>query len=202
MSKTNKILIVGLGNPGENFENTKHNFGFIIVDNFQKKYDFPEFKEDKKLKAQISEKNILGKKVLLAKPLTFMNNSGDSVQVLVKKELNQKNVSGFLLVIHDDLDIKFGEIKIVKNRGSAGHKGVESIMKKIKTQDFARIRLGIGQENKKRITNKQKIKEFVLSSFSQKQKKTLNRVIAKSIEAINIFIKEGLNKAMNEINKG
>jgi PTH1 family peptidyl-tRNA hydrolase len=202
MSKTNKILIVGLGNPGENFENTKHNFGFIIVDNFQKKYDFPEFKEDKKLKAQISEKNILGKKVLLAKPLTFMNNSGDSVQVLIKKELNQKNISESLLVIHDDLDIKFGEIKIVKNRGSAGHKGVESIMKKIKTQDFIRIRLGIGQENKKRITNKQKIKEFVLSPFSQKQKKILNRVIAKSIEAINIFIKEGLNKAMNEVNKG
>jgi PTH1 family peptidyl-tRNA hydrolase len=202
MSKTNKILIVGLGNPGENFENTKHNFGFIIVDNFQKKYDFPEFKEDKKLKAQISEKNILGKTVLLAKPLTFMNNSGDSVQVLVKKELNQKNISESLLVIHDDLDIKFGEIKIVKNRGSAGHKGVESIMKKIKTQDFIRIRLGIGQENKKRITNKQKIKEFVLSPFSQKQKKILNRVIAKSIEAINIFIKEGINKAMNEVNKG
>lgn len=202
MSKTNKILIVGLGNPGENFENTKHNFGFIIVDNFQKKYDFPEFKEDKKLKAQISKKNILGKTVLLAKPLTFMNNSGDSVQVLVKKELNQKNISESLLVIHDDLDIKFGEIKIVKNRGSAGHKGVESIMKKIKTQDFIRIRLGIGQENKKRITNKQKIKEFVLSPFSQKQKKVLNRVIAKSIEAINIFIKEGLNKAMNEVNKG
>jgi PTH1 family peptidyl-tRNA hydrolase len=202
MSKTNKILIVGLGNPGKSFENTKHNFGFIILDNFQKKYDFPEFKEDKKLKAQISEKNILGKKVLLAKPLTFMNNSGDSVQVLVKKELNQKNVSESLLVIHDDLDIKFGEIKIVKNRGSAGHKGVESIMKKIKTQDFTRIRLGIGQENKKRITNKQKIKEFVLSPFSQKQKKILNRVIAKSIEAINIFIKEGPNKAMNEVNKG
>jgi len=133
-------IIVGLGNPGKKFEKTRHNLGFMVLDKFSRKNKFPKFKMQKEFLAEISEKKIGKEKIILAKPQTFMNNSGKSVKILTRTfNLEPKN----LFVIHDDLDIPFGKIKISFGRGSAGHRGVQSIIDEIGTRDFVRFRIGI-----------------------------------------------------------
>ncbi|MBU1014916.1 aminoacyl-tRNA hydrolase, partial [Patescibacteria group bacterium] len=142
-------LIVGLGNPGKQYEGTRHNAGFMALDAFAAEHGFPEFKLSKKYSALVSEgslQEILApSKVVLAKPQTFMNNSGRAVRsLLAKLDLAEAKPSlANLVVVHDDIDIPFGEIRVVQNRGSAGHKGVESIMQELGTKDFTRIRIGI-----------------------------------------------------------
>ncbi|MFA5355547.1 MAG: aminoacyl-tRNA hydrolase, partial [Candidatus Paceibacterota bacterium] len=137
------FLITGLGNPGEKYKNTWHNMGFLALDAFAKENDFPEFELKKILKAEISEKEVNGEKVILAKPQTFMNLSGETVGLLIK-HYKTKN----LIVLHDDIDLPFGKLRIARNRGAAGHKGIESVVKVIKTKDFLRIRMGIQPEKK------------------------------------------------------
>ena len=115
-------IIIGLGNPGEQYKNTRHNVGFMAIDKFAEIDNFPEFKLQKKLNSLVSEKE----NVLLVKPQTFMNESGKAVKEIFKNR-EIKN----LIIIHDDIDLPVGKIKIIKERGSAGHKGVESIIKAI-----------------------------------------------------------------------
>jgi len=183
-------IIVGLGNPGKKFEKTRHNLGFMVLDKFSRKNKFPKFKMQKEFLAEISEKKIEKEKIILAKPQTFMNNSGKSVKILTRTfNLEPKN----LFVIHDDLDIPLGKIKISFGRGSAGHRGVQSIIDEIGTRDFVRFRIGIGRANNR--------KDFVLQKFSKKEKKVLKEVIELTCQAIKIAIKEGIEKAMNEFNK-
>lgn len=130
------LFIVGLGNPGEKYKNTRHNIGFRVIDEFREKNNFSEFRISQKFNAEISKGEIAGQSVILAKPQTFMNNSGKAVKSLLRN----------LFVIHDDIDLPLGKIKIVKNRGSAGHKGVESIIKELGTKNFIRFRIGISPE--------------------------------------------------------
>ena len=169
------FLIVGLGNPGEKYSWTRHNFGFKVVDKFQRKYNFPDFKFLKRADSLVSKKKFSGKTVILAKPQTFMNNSGDAVSgLLAKYKLSFEN----LLIVHDDIDLPIGKIKISKNRSSAGHKGVESIIEKIGTKDFIRIRLGIlstfeGSE-------KLLVEKFVLEKFSKEEKKIVDETAEKA----------------------
>ncbi len=139
------------------------------------------------------------KNVILAKPTTFMNESGKAVKLLVTRySLPVTN----LFVIHDDIDLPLGEIRIAKNRGAAGHKGVESIIKELKTKDFARIRIGIKpMSNKQRTMNNINVEKFVLEKFSKDEEKIVEEVIKKTAEAIEFTLKEGLEKAMNEYNK-
>ena len=182
------IIVIGLGNPGEKFENTRHNAGFMSVDFFAKKNDFPVFDLSKKHESLISEKG----EIILVKPETFMNKSG----VAVKKIMAQ-NKKADLLVIHDDIDLPLGKIKIVKNRGSAGHKGVESIIKAVGNKNLARIRVGIAP-----LKGKAKTPEsFVIKKFTEEEQKTINKTIKKISDTINVFINEGIEKAMNEYNK-
>ena len=185
------IIIIGLGNPGEQYKNTRHNVGFIAVDEFAKKNNFPEFKLQKKSNALISE-NIMGTEaVVLAKPQTFMNESGKSVkQLTAHTEEKMAN----LVIIHDDIDLPVGKIKIIKDRGSAGHKGVESIIKAIGNDGLIRIRIGIGSENK------QEAIKIVLKNFSKDEQSLIDQAIQKTVEALNLFITEGLEKTMNEYN--
>jgi PTH1 family peptidyl-tRNA hydrolase len=165
------ILIVGLGNPGKKYEKTRHNVGFMAID---------------KLKLL----NI--KKVILAKPKTFMNESGKEVKKIIKNlKLKIKN----LIVIHDDLDLSLGRIKISVNRGAAGHKGVESIIKELGTKNFIRFRIGI-----KSISNF-KTQNFVLSKFTKQEEKIVKEVIKKTAEAIEFAIIYGIEKAMNKYNQ-
>lgn len=201
----NMILIIGLGNPGKKYEKTRHNVGFKAVTAFQVKNGFSDFKFSKKLKAEISEGILDSKKIVLAKPQTFMNLSGKAIKLLIQKRLKKavaelRRMPDFLWIIHDDIDLPFGKIKIVKSRGAAGHKGVESIIRELKTKDFVRFRIGIKPINsEQRTTNN--IEKFVLQKFNKEEEKIVKEVIRKTVEAIEIALKDGLEKAMNEFNK-
>lgn len=187
-------IIIGLGNPGEKFKNTKHNAGFLVLDEFAKQNNFDDFKLSKKFFAQVSESQTNNNKIILAKPETFMNESGKSAQKIIA---NYKLNSNDLLIIHDDIDLTLGTIKIAKNRGSAGHKGVESVVKEIGTQDFTRIRIGIKPENE---VVKVKAKETVLKKFSAEQQKLFLQAIKKASTMLNYYLTWGLEKTMNEFN--
>lgn len=179
------ILIIGLGNPGEQYKNTRHNVGFLTLDKFAEKNNFPDFALNKKAQALLSEEN----GVLLAKPQTFMNESGKTARELVKN-IPVENI----IVVHDDIDLEIGKIKIVSERGSAGHKGVESIIQNIGNEGLIRFRIGIASKENV------EAKEVVLKKFSTEEQKIIDESIEKTCEALNVFIKEGLEKAMNEYN--
>jgi PTH1 family peptidyl-tRNA hydrolase len=180
------IAIIGLGNPGEEYKNTRHNVGFMAIDKFAKENSFGEFKLEKKFEAEISKQG----KVLLAKPQTFMNNSGKSA-----KKIKAINKTAIFMILHDDVDLPIGKIKIVKERGSAGHKGVESVIKAIGNKGLLRIRIGVGG---KKSADAMKI---VLKSFTPAEQVLIKKTIAKVAKSIGLFIEEGIEKAMNEYNQ-
>lgn len=169
------ILIVGLGNPGSQYKYTYHNLGFEVIDAFLKKHEFPQFRESKKCSSLISEKE----DVILAKPQTFMNRSGVAVQCLMKKH-NPKS----LIVIHDEIDLPQEQVRVAQNKGAAGHKGVQSIITELGTQDFLRIRIGIQPESGK----PEGIEDFVLKKY---KKEEFNGSIEESLSLIKeILFKE------------
>jgi len=188
------MLLVGLGNPGKEYENTPHNAGFMALDEFAQKNNFPEFMLNKKSNSLTSESIIEGQKVVLAKPQTFMNNSGPAVRILTK---NYKLKTTNLVVIHDDIDLPFGQMKISVGSGSGGHKGVESIIKELGTQDFGRIRIGIQPADGK----PEYVEEFVLQQFSQAERAALEQTMGNACSALDSILREGIEKAMNEYNK-
>ena len=188
------ILIVGLGNPGEKYKNTRHNIGFRILDKFLKESNFSKFKLSKKFYSLISEGEIAKRKVLLAKPQTFMNNSGKAIKALITY---YKLPTTNLIVVHDDIDLPLGKIKIVKNRGSAGHKGVESIIKEIGTKNFIRFRIGI-QPKRGKPKNPER---FVLQKFTKAEEKIVKEIVEKSCTALKVALKERIEKTMTKFNK-
>lgn len=172
-----KILILGLGNPGKKFERTRHNVGFRMIEKIRKEWKFFPFKVFKDMVAEISEGKIGEKKIILAKPKTFMNESGKVAKRLIENyEIQNQN----FWVIHDDLDIFLGKFKISFGKGSAGHKGVQSIIDELKTKEFFRIRIGIFPEEKKRKLER----DFVLKNFKREEEKILKGVFEKAIEAL------------------
>lgn len=181
------VIIIGLGNPGEKFKKTRHNVGFMAVDYFAREHDFPDFEFNKKHNASIAE----NKNVTLVKPQTFMNESGKAVKSVVK---NSKK--DLVVIIHDDMDLPLGKIKIVKNRGSAGHKGVESIIKAIGNKDLIRFRVGI-QPLKGRPP---KPESFVIKNFTDEEEKVVKKVVKKISEALSYLMENGLDKTMNVYN--
>ena len=168
-------IIVGLGNPGKKYENTRHNAGFMFVDALQKQHKFPEFTLKKKFFAEITEKIFLNnEKVLLVKPNTFMNDSGRAIGAI----MNYYNIEPTNLVVaHDDLDIEIGQYKRTQNIRAAGHNGIKDIIEYIGTQDFMRIRIGVevcgGRKNRGEISGK----DFVLQNFSHEEHETVSTVI-------------------------
>lgn len=179
-------IIIGLGNPGEQYKNTRHNVGFMTLDKFAEENNFPNFDLQKKSNALVSKKE----NTILAKPQTFMNESGKAVKEIIKnKEIKD------IIVIHDDIDLPIGKIKIVQERGSAGHKGVESIINNIGNEGLIRIRVGIGGQKDTEAIN------IVLKKFSPEEQKIIDESIQKASHAINVLIKDGLEKTMNEFNK-
>jgi PTH1 family peptidyl-tRNA hydrolase len=195
-------IIVGLGNPGKKFEKTRHNLGFMVLDKFARKNKFPKFKTKKEFLATVSEKKIGKEKIILAKPQTFMNNSGLAVKRILEKlrTSNIEHLTSNLWVIHDDLDISFGKIKISFGRGSAGHKGVQSIIDELKTKNFFRFRIGI-KPKQNYITLYSSIENFVLGKFNKDERKILKEIIEKACQAIEMAIKESVERAMSEFNK-
>ena len=191
-------LIVGLGNPGRGYANNRHNLGFMCLNYFAKAHSI-RF-DRKQGKARIGSGQIAGSKVVVAKPQTYMNLSGQSVNLLVRKfDVSLEN----LLVIHDDLDLPLGKIRIRHGGSSAGHKGVESITAELGSQDFTHIRVGIGRptavEGSTEI-NEADIVAYVLSDFTADEKPTITKVIPRVSEAILCLLSEGLIAAMNKYN--
>jgi len=190
------ILVVGLGNPGKKYANTRHNLGFRVIDEFAKKNNFPDFKLSKKFLAEISKSSFNNQKIILAKPQTFMNLSEKAVKLLIENcKLKVEN----LFVVHDEIDLPLGKIRISKGRGAAGHKGVESIIKELKTKKFVRFRIGIQPANNEQRTAN-KTEKFVLGKFTKQEENIVKEVIKKTAEAIEMAIKEGLEKAISKYN--
>ena len=180
-------LIVGLGNPGKNYQKTRHNIGFMILDAWQARLQessCPDWNLSKKFNAEICEFNIKKEKVILAKPMTYMNASGQSVQLIAHY---YKIKSHDIIVVHDDKDIDLGKIKIQNEKNSAGHNGVQSIMDHLKTKDFTRIRIGVASQNKRKMTNTAK---FVLNKFGLTEKSKLKTVIQDTISKLEDLTKK------------
>lgn len=160
-------IIIGLGNPGKEYETTRHNAGFLCADFLRKEFDFALFVLDKKMSAEISSGMIENEKVLIVKPQTFMNRSGAAASALIKF---YKLLVSDIVVIHDDLDIALGKFKISASSRSAGHNGVQNIIDVLGTQDFSRVRLGIcGQERPESGLEPIDASDFVLRNFSPEE---------------------------------
>lgn len=189
------FVIIGLGNPGKEYEKTRHNAGRDAVIQLANEEGFPEFVLKKGADALISEGTIDGEKVILALPETFMNKSGKSAAALVKSIKAAKQ----LLVIHDELDLPLGVLKMVFGRNSGGHKGVESIMRSIKTKDFARLRVGVSGAGKKNQAKKphgeEKVVKHVLGKFKPTEATLVKKMMKKSAEVSRLFVTDGVEKA-------
>lgn len=194
----NVFLIAGLGNPGADYYFTRHSLGFQVVDAFAVKHGFPKFSmiEDNSM---VSEGIFAAKTVILAKPQTFMNKSGLGVKRLAKHYSLFKNKKfGNLWVINDDLDIPAGTIKISKNHGAAGHKGVQSIIDQIKTKNFIRWRIGIAPQDA--VTKKIPGDKLVLKKIASDEQEFFSKVIETAVASLEAALVEGVEKAMTEFN--
>jgi PTH1 family peptidyl-tRNA hydrolase len=194
------FVIVGLGNPGKEYEKTRHNAGRLAVELLAKQEGFDSFIYKKTADALVSEGTIGKEKVTLVLPETFMNKSGKSVMAFVKSVKGAKK----LLVIQDELDIPLGTLKMVFGRNSGGHKGVESIMRAIKTKEFARIRIGISGEGKKHQAKKpsgeEKVVKHVIGKFKPTEEVLLKKTLKKTTDAMRLFVTDGIEKATQEAN--
>jgi len=190
-------LIVGLGNPGRGYAHNRHNVGFVCLNHFARTQGI-RF-DRKQGKARVGTGKVAGNKVLLARPQTYMNLSGQSVSRLVKKfNINLND----LLVIHDDLDLPLGKIRLRHGSSSGGHKGIDSIISCLGSQDFTRLRVGIGRPTTEGLapTSEADIIAYVLSNFTSEEKQIVVQVIPKASEAIYCLLTEGLMVAMNKYN--
>lgn len=179
-------LIVGLGNPGKEYEKTRHNIGFMCIDNYIKNDLWKE-----KFNALYQEISINNEKVIFIKPLTYMNLSGQAVKsfaVYYKIDIDD------ILIIQDDMDLSLGQIKLKINSGSGGHNGIKSIISELKSENFPRLKIGISH-NKNYDT-----KDYVLGKFSAEEFEILNKTIENSKEIIDCFLKNGIEKSMNLYN--
>ena len=190
-------LIVGLGNPGRGYANNRHNVGFTCLNHFAR---MQGIRFDKKQGlARIGVGEVADSKVVVARPQTYMNLSGQSVSRLVKRfNINLNN----LLVIHDDLDLPLGKIRIRQGGGSGGHKGIDSIITWLGSQDFLRLRVGIGRPaiTPGSVESEADIIDYVLSDFTPDEKQTIASVIPGVSEAILYLLTDGLMAAMNKYN--
>lgn len=191
--------LAGLGNPGEEYENTRHNAGRMALFEFIKKNDIDEPKFNKKLNALVSDGKIGKEKFQIILPEIFMNKSGLSLKTLVSSIKKAEN----LIVLHDDVDLPLGKIKISFGRSSGGHKGVDSIIKNIKTKDFVRIRIGISKSGTKGKVKKpqgDKFLDFIVGKFKPDELKEIKKVSKTVAKAIETLIGEGIGKTMSLFN--
>jgi len=206
-------LIVGLGNPGKKYQNSRHNLGFMVVDELARTTDSKDAIKDRYSRMtgwQIADKfsaeiNKLSPEVLLFKPQTFMNGSGQAVKKLsTYYQIPATNI----WVIHDDVDINLGKLKIRMGGSGGGHHGVESIIESLGTDKFLRFRLGIGHPRERIDSDgykaggvKMKVENFVLRDFDINEKTELKHLIKRSLQVIKVALKDGPEKAMNQFNR-
>ncbi len=183
-------LIAGLGNPGPEYKYTRHNAGFLVADALAEALD-TSFRPDRY--AQVAEARYRGKKIVIIKPQTYMNLSGKAVRYWMQKA---KTEPGNLLVISDDLNIPFGQIRLRAKGSDGGHNGLKDIIKTLQTQAFPRMRIGIG----KNFAPGEQI-DYVLDKWTEEEMKRLPGILDKAVEATGVFLREGIQAAMNRFNK-
>jgi len=181
-------LLVGLGNPGIRYARTRHNIGFMVLDRLAESLDL-SYRE--KIDYRTCNGSISGHKVALLEPLTFMNRSGSAVRKVLSK---YTVVPEHIIVIHDDLDLDTGKLKIRKKGSSGGHKGVESVIQNLGNQDFIRVKIGIGRDPLI------PTEDYVLSRFRKEEQALIKDVIMRAVDAISCIMESGVDVAMNRFN--
>ncbi len=185
-------LIVGLGNPDREYEGTRHNAGFMLIDKLLAK--MPKgFEQIHTCQSYVWQGNYAGNRMLLQKPLTYMNLSGNAVAPLMRSEEIQP---GEVLIVHDDMDIPLGHIRIRKGGGPGGHNGIKSLIEQIGTEAFWRVRIGVGHPEEGRSG----VIDYVLSPFTEAEKAVFDRTLTGAVDAIILMLRRGPQQAMNEYN--
>jgi peptidyl-tRNA hydrolase, PTH1 family len=186
-------LIVGLGNPGGKYSLNRHNIGFMALDAYAASIGGPRWKEEKQ--AFVTRLKIESEEVMFAKPQTYMNKSGESVRALSDY---YKIPTDKIIVLHDEIDIGFGAIKIHKNRGPGGHNGLKSINEMLGTQDYTRLKLGVGRSKNPHVD----VATHVLQNFDPAEQEHLHEFLSLAGDAIESLILEGYNKAATKFTRG
>jgi PTH1 family peptidyl-tRNA hydrolase len=186
------FLVAGLGNPGEEYANTRHNVGFMAVNRFIAAHQLS--KQRRRYGGRWREGDIDGLGVATLMPQTYMNRSGEAVQLAAsRKHIQPENI----IIIHDDMDFPFGTIRVRQGGGSGGHNGLDSVTRKLGTSDYIRVRIGIGRPGDEEID----VRDWVLSAFVDDEEEQLLEVIDSAAECIQVIIKEGIEAAMNRFNR-
>lgn len=184
-------IIVGLGNPGREYSETKHNVGFMVVDELARRWNVGNWR--KRSNAEVAECRFATENVLLVKPQTYMNLSGTAVGELARW---YKTPEEDIVVIFDDMDIPAGKLRLRMKGGSGGHRGIESLLQHLSKDSFLRLRMGIG-----RPPQGWQVVDYVLSRFSAEEAPLMEEAVVRSAEAVECIITQGMNKAMNLFNK-
>lgn len=183
-------LIVGLGNPGADYERTRHNVGWMVVDAFARKFRIDIAKHEKS--ALTGTGRVAGGSVMVAKPLTFMNLSGDAVRLLVNAYLESTDE---LIVVYDDIDLPLAKLRIRPNGSAGTHNGMRSIVQTLGSEAFPRLRVGIGAADGGRL------RDYVLDEFAADEQPIVDRAIGRAVDALVLFARGDLRRAMNEFNR-
>jgi PTH1 family peptidyl-tRNA hydrolase len=182
-------LIVGLGNPGPQYERTRHNVGWQVIDAFARKFRIDVAKHEKNAMTGIGR--VAGGSVTVAKPLTYMNLSGDAVRLLVNAYLESP---ADMIVVYDDIDLPLGKLRIRQNGSAGTHNGMRSIISEIASENFPRLRVGIGQ-------GEGKLRDYVLDEFTAEEQPVVDRAIERAVDALLLFVRGDLKRAMNSFNR-
>src|ERR1044071_1301769 len=182
-------LIVGLGNPGPEYARTRHNVGWQVVDAFAKKFRIDVARHEKN--AMTGTERVAGGSVLVAKPLTYMNLSGDAVRLLVNAYAESTEE---LMVVYDDIDLPLGKLRIRPNGSSGTHNGMRSIIAELGSENFPRLRVGIGSPETQ-------LRDYVLDEFASGEQPVVDRAIGRAVDALVLFCRDDLRRAMNEFNR-
>jgi PTH1 family peptidyl-tRNA hydrolase len=183
-------LIVGLGNPGAQYERTRHNVGWHVLDAFARKFRIDITKHEKN--ALTGAGRVAGGSVILAKPLTYMNLSGDAVRLLTNAYLESTED---LVVVYDDIDLPLGKLRIRPNGSAGTHNGMRSIVQVLGTEKFPRLRVGIGQ------SGEGPLRDYVLDDFSADEQPVVDRAISRAVDALVLIARDDLKRAMNQFNR-
>ena len=184
-------LIVGLGNPGPEYERTRHNIGWRVIEAFAAKFRISLETHEKN--AMTGRGRVAGAAVLVAKPVTFMNNSGEAVRLLVNAYTDSLSDA---MVVYDDIDLPVGKIRIRPNGSAGTHNGMRSIVAELAEEGFPRLRIGIHGERED-----ERLRDYVLDQFTPAEEETVAKAVERAVDALVLFCRDDLKRAMNEFNR-